>query len=160
MTAPTPPPTRGLKWRRGTGKHGARVRSSKGYIRIYHGPDRGQYEPRVVMRTLCAEFCYYTHTDLWDPTSGLPIGFHVEHIDHQKTHNCPENLLLLQDIIHNFCSRDTAAVRRREARTISDMTYEEVLRMCEQAAAREAAEEAAALSLSPPPTPTRATILP
>lgn len=84
---------------RGSGKNGAKTRNEKGYVRLYTQPHRGKYEHRVVMSERCREFCYYPLAD-----DGLPVGFTVEHIDHNRTHNCGENLMLLQDIIHNHLS--------------------------------------------------------
>jgi hypothetical protein len=52
------------------------------------------------MAEASSEFCFYP----LNPRSGLPDGFHVEHIDHCKTHNCISNLLLIQDSIHNWTS--------------------------------------------------------
>jgi len=87
--------------------HGPGVRlNEKGYLRYSAGPNRDRYVHRVVMSRLCTEFCYYPldqTTPLGRPT-GLPWGFTVEHLDHNRTHNCPGNLLLLQTEIHNHLS--------------------------------------------------------
>jgi hypothetical protein len=50
------------------------------------------------MLTMCREQCYY------DVREGLPKGMTVEHIDHNRQHNCPENLMLLDSRIHDYIS--------------------------------------------------------
>lgn len=53
---------------------------------------------RKVMYEACLEMCYY-------PLNGnLPEGFTVEHCDHNRQHNCIENLLMLDKRIHDFIS--------------------------------------------------------
>ena len=84
---------------RGSGANGAKTRNEKGYVRLYTKPHRGKYEHRVVMAERCKEFCFYPLE-----ADGLPAGFTVEHLDHKRTHNCGENLMLLQEIIHNHLS--------------------------------------------------------
>lgn len=121
---------------RGSGRNGLRTLNEKGYVRISHGPDRGKYEHRVIMAALCAEFCYYTHSPLWDYRAGLPLGFHVEHIDHVRTHNCPSNILLLQDVIHNAISRAHGAVMRKHAFSMADMSLGDIQEMCRREEAR------------------------
>jgi len=49
---------------------------------------------KMLERPLCA--CYVF------PNKGvIPEGLTVEHIDHRRSHNCPENLMLLAERIHN-----------------------------------------------------------
>ncbi len=78
--------------KRGKGKY----ITEKGYVRHSAGILRGEYEHRVIMFRMTMEFSYYG--------PGLPEGFTVEHIDHNKQHNCPGNLLLLESVIHNHIS--------------------------------------------------------
>ena len=72
----------------------------KGYPRYSTGALRNKYVHRVVMANAAAEFCVYP----LNPSTGLPDGFHVEHVDHNRTHSCLGNLLLLEACIHNACS--------------------------------------------------------
>lgn len=74
--------------------------NDKGYARITKGKWRGRYLHRHVMALAAAEFCYYP----LNPKSGLPDGFHVDHVDHRRRHNCLENLLLLDARIHDHLS--------------------------------------------------------
>lgn len=82
---------------KGSGK-GVRV-NPKGYLQIIR---RGEWcwwlEHRKVMLEACREFCYY-HTN-----GDLPGGLTVEHLDHRRTHNCIENLMLLDKRIHDHIS--------------------------------------------------------
>ena len=82
--------------RRSTAETYATYLTSKGYKRIYSGPDRGKYEHRVVMRELCKVWCYYPV----DEGTGLPVGLDVHHVDFDKEHNCAGNLILLDTAIH------------------------------------------------------------
>lgn len=79
---------------------GIRVHA-KGYLQIIR---RGQWEwwlvHRKVMYEAYLELCYY-------PLNGnLPAGFTVEHLDHNKQHNCRENLLMLDKRIHDWISSE------------------------------------------------------
>lgn len=74
--------------------------TDKGYVRLNHGANRGKFEHRAIMGALCLVRCFYPLNDRTD----LPDGFTVEHVDHDKQHNCPNNLLLLQVEIHNHLS--------------------------------------------------------
>jgi len=82
---------------RGTGR-GTRIHA-KGYVQIIRrGPWRGWLEHRKVMLEMCRQMCYY-------PIDGdLPPGFTVDHLDHNRSHNCPENLMLLDKRIHDHLS--------------------------------------------------------
>lgn len=73
--------------------------NEKGYVRITTGSLRGQYEHRAVMARLARVWCFYPLE-----ANGLPRGFHVEHLDHRRTHNCAGNLLLLDARIHDWLS--------------------------------------------------------
>lgn len=81
------------RWRGGVTLNG------KGYRRIMAGPHRGKYEHRKVMEDLltvplCAGYVF--------PGAGkIPPNMTVEHIDHQRAHNCHSNLMLLDSRIHN-----------------------------------------------------------
>lgn len=72
---------------------------AKGYLRISRrGPWRNWLVHRKVMLEACQEFCYY-------PVDGnLPPGMTVEHLDHNRQHNCRENLMLLDKRIHDAIS--------------------------------------------------------
>jgi hypothetical protein len=84
--------------RKGSGK-GVRVHA-EGYVQIIHrGPWRGWLEHRKVMLEMCREMCYYPIED-----GKLPAGFTVDHLDHRRQHNCPENLMLLDKRIHDALS--------------------------------------------------------
>lgn len=78
--------------------HGVHV-SMKGYLRYSSAPHRHKYVHRVLMSEMCREFCFYELGD-----DGLPYGFTVEHIDHNRQHNCTGNLLLLEKVIHDAIS--------------------------------------------------------
>jgi hypothetical protein len=91
-------PTRGS----GTGVH----LHEKGYLRVgRRGPYRGWLVHRVVMLEMCQEFCYY---ELPENKTKLPVGMTVEHLDHKRTHNCSQNLMLLDKRIHDKISGDYA----------------------------------------------------
>ena len=72
--------------------------TAKGYLRQSQAPKK--YQHRLVMESLCSEFCYYPPS----PKSSIPSGFTVEHVDHNKQHNCYHNLLLLDVRIHRHIS--------------------------------------------------------
>jgi hypothetical protein len=81
--------------------------NEKGYLRLSAGPDRGKYVHRKVMETLLAETDTATLAALGIPACSpakIPEKFTVEHIDHRKPHNCPENLMLLDKRIHDAIS--------------------------------------------------------
>lgn len=82
------------------GRFGGRHLNGKGYVRISGGPNRNKYEHRLVMAEMVREWCYYPVEEGKD----LPEGFHVEHVDHNRTHNCGGNLLLLDVRIHDYIS--------------------------------------------------------
>ncbi len=101
--------------RRGSGK-GVRVHA-KGYLEIIRrGPWRGWLVHRKVMYEACLEFCYY-HIN-----RRLPEGFTVEHLDHDRQHNCIENLLLLNKRIHDHISWETwqSQARAREKQRLEE----------------------------------------
>lgn len=79
---------------RGTCVHAA------GYIQVTRrGPFRGWLEHRMVMYLAMKNgLSYY-------PVNGnLPEGFTVEHLDHNRQHNCMCNLMLLDKRIHDHLS--------------------------------------------------------
>lgn len=83
------------KWR------GGATKNERGYVRLTAGPGRGRYAHRWIMERL-----------LDDPISlvfsrggGIPKRLHVHHVDHDRAHNCPGNLMLLDTAIHNRISR-------------------------------------------------------
>ena len=83
--------------RKGSGP-GSRIHA-KGYVQITRrGPWYGWLEHRKVMLEACRRGCYY------DVSAGLPEGFTVEHLDHNRRHNCLGNLLLLDKRIHDHLS--------------------------------------------------------
>lgn len=83
---------------------GGKTFSSKGYIRIRTRHNRNMYEHRhiisdmILNSRLCADYVFGSKPCGKD---GIPIGYHVNHADFDKTHNCPGNLQLLQSCIHN-----------------------------------------------------------
>jgi hypothetical protein len=83
--------------------------NADGYVRYSVSPHRGKYEQRVILAALCAEFCYYQINS----RTGLPDGLTVEHLDHNRTHNCHCNLMLLDERIHGYISRKDRPGRRR-----------------------------------------------
>ena len=85
---------------------GKRVHS-KGYIEITAGPYRFWKEHRMVMDRCLTEW------NPWFPGVGLlgieaeaGMSFHVHHMDFDKTHNQPGNLLLIDRRIHNGHGRN------------------------------------------------------
>jgi hypothetical protein len=81
--------------------HGAHY-TAKGYLRFHVPPFRNRYVHRVQMAVLCREFCYYELMP-----DGLPFGLTVEHLDHNRSHNCVDNLILLDTRIHSHISWDS-----------------------------------------------------
>ncbi|MDE2097834.1 MAG: HNH endonuclease [Patescibacteria group bacterium] len=67
-----------------------RYLTAKGYFRISAGPDRGKYEHRAVVEKIIG--------------GPIPAGMTVEHMDHQRAHNCWQNLMLLDKRIHDAIS--------------------------------------------------------
>lgn len=82
----------------------------KGYLRITRrGPWRNWLVHRKVMLEMCLEMCYYPREE-----GKLPEGFTVEHLDHDRMHNCPENLMLLDKRIHDYISSEHSRLVRAE----------------------------------------------
>ena len=78
----------------------SRTPNEKGYPKCRtRGPFYQWYAHRLVMSLMCRESCYYPLL----PT-GLPAGFQAEHLDHNRAHYCPSNLLLIQESIHAHLS--------------------------------------------------------
>lgn len=69
---------------------GGAHRSKPGYVRVTAGPNRGQYEHRVVA------------SKAWERTHGVPLpkNYQVHHLDFCRWHNCLENLLILGPGLH------------------------------------------------------------
>lgn len=81
--------------------------NEKGYQRIKAGPDRDKYVHRKVMEVMLAATDTQTLAALGIAAAApakIPEGFTVEHLDHRRQHNCPENLLLLDKRIHDAIS--------------------------------------------------------
>jgi hypothetical protein len=105
-------------WNKGHGP-GTRLRHD-GYVQITrHGPWRWCLEHVKVMLEACREMCYYPVED------GLPPGFTVEHLNHNRAHNCMCNLMLLDKRIHDVLSiehrwRRSRALRAENAAYAAD----------------------------------------
>lgn len=74
---------------------GGRTLTKKGYVRITAGVHRHKLEHRVVIETLPGPLAL---------NRPLREGEEVHHIDFKRDHNCPENLLLLDEAIHDYFS--------------------------------------------------------
>lgn len=77
---------------------GGKTVTPNGYVRITAGPFRGQYEHRAIAK------------QLWLISYGTPLpdGKEVHHMDWDRGHNCPSNLLILDAVLHekhNHCHR-------------------------------------------------------
>ncbi len=71
---------------------------AKGYLQFTRrGVLRGVLVHRHVMAQLCRVFCFYPLAE-----DGLPTGFDIHHIDWNKQHNCPHNLLLMDKALHSY----------------------------------------------------------
>ncbi|SRR5712692_6152286 len=66
---------------------GGKYTRPDGYVEITAGPDRGKYEHRAVVEKL-----------LGGP---LPEGYEVGHNDFRRGHNCPSNLILMQECFNH-----------------------------------------------------------
>ena len=89
-----------------TGTLSGRTITEKGYVRLTAGPYRNWYEHRAITAESIKIFCPPPLLALLNPDTGLPDCFHVHHSDWNRQHNCPSNLLLLQNIIHNALTLD------------------------------------------------------
>ena len=85
------------KWR------GGKSRNVDGYVRLTAGENRGKYEHRVVMEK-----------SLGRSLSEFP-GLEVHHLDFDRSHNCPGNLMLLDEVINKWLGRRTAELRRMQS---------------------------------------------
>ena len=65
-----------------------------GYIRVSAGPWRGKYLHRIVADIKWRE----------KYNEPMPKHLHVHHIDFRKTHDCPENLLIMDPALHVGCN--------------------------------------------------------
>ncbi len=79
-------------------------KTASGHLR-YHSPAalRGRYVHRVVVDRLIDETPYSIRLL-------LPWPFEIHHMDYNKEHNCPHNLLLLEETFHSMLTAD----RRRD----------------------------------------------
>ncbi len=112
---PGPPRGRG----RGVGGH------AKGYLQITHrGPWRNWLVHRKVMLEMCMEMCYYPLPMGKNGHPTLPEGFTVEHCDHHRQHNCPENLMLLDKRIHDWISLEHSHTMLNAMKTVYEVEEE------------------------------------
>jgi hypothetical protein len=81
--------------KRSTGSHV----SDKGYIRVSSGKHRDKYAHRVVGEVLIAEMKQLV--ELRTPRAGWTL----HHMDFNKRHNCPSNLLFLSKQIHDALTK-------------------------------------------------------
>ena len=81
-------------------KGGAYIRKD-GYVCISAGIHRGKLEHRLIMEQ---QYSIY-------PGGTLPYNMEVHHIDYNKSHNCPSNLMLLDSTIHAHLSARTAEIK-------------------------------------------------
>lgn len=58
-----------------------------GYVRLSAGPYAGKYQHRLVVEQLLGR--------------PIPPRFEVGHNDFIRHHNCPENLILMQDVLNH-----------------------------------------------------------
>lgn len=84
-------------------KNGCQL-TAKGYIRITAGPWRGQYLHRIIADIKWRD----RHFDvgMGVPARGfhIPKHLHVHHMDFNKAHDCPENLLIMDPALHLGCN--------------------------------------------------------
>ena len=84
--------------------------NGSGYIQVTR---RGEWcwwlEHRKVMMEACREGGYY------EVNGDLPAGLTVEHLDHNRQHNCLGNLILLDKRIHDVISIEWRWKRWRAA---------------------------------------------
>lgn len=85
-------------WRqlRGTPRKGGPA--TGGYVLIRRRPYRNWYLHRAIADLLTREWNPYG----WD---GLPGDVEVHHLDGRRSHNCPQNLLILPPAIHHALQR-------------------------------------------------------
>jgi len=89
---------------------------AKGYPRYSRrGPLRDRLVHRMVMSTMCRESCYYPLGE-----DGLPPGFDVHHVDFDKRHYCPSNLLLIEHKLHYHADYDRRNYNRGNGRRFED----------------------------------------
>ena len=75
--------------------------SDKGYLRYRSAPHRNKYVHRVVIEDELKNPIGLCFT----PGQSIPTGFTVDHVDHNKQHNCQGNLILMEKKIHDVISR-------------------------------------------------------
>jgi hypothetical protein len=83
----------------GTGKH----IHTKGYVRFSAGPHRDRLEHRVVVEQLDQEGPCRLRLDVYE----------VHHLDFNRAHNCPGNLLVCPPCINESMAADTTNARER-----------------------------------------------
>lgn len=88
--------------------------NDKGYERYTSGPHRWKYAHRVVVEGLLKDPVSY----MFRPGQSIPGNMTVDHIDHNKRHNCHGNLMMLELVIHGHVSEwhRQAVARMEQAR--------------------------------------------
>lgn len=71
-------------------------------MRLKTRANRGRYEHRVVIEKLLANPIALPY--VFPERGVIPAGMTVEHVDHQRAHNCHGNLMLLDKRIHDKIS--------------------------------------------------------
>lgn len=84
---------------------GGKCLNSEGYIRFSAGEHRHKLEHVVVIEKLLEAPISY----MFPPGSRIPKGLTIHHCDHNRTHNCIGNLMLLGKLIHDAISRNYRA---------------------------------------------------
>jgi hypothetical protein len=79
---------------------GGKTKVDRGHVRITAGPNRWQYEHRVIVREHLREWNFWGFHD-------IPRGWTVHHMDFREDHNgCHHNLILMPHAIHQSFIRD------------------------------------------------------
>lgn len=73
--------------------------TARGYRRITSGPHRHEYEHRRKINALLEEKPHFIFG------SQLPESMHVHHQDFRKWHNCYPNLLVIENVIHDYITQ-------------------------------------------------------
>jgi hypothetical protein len=68
------------------------------------------------MATFKAQLALEVLDVITNPPS-IPPGVHIHHIDRNRQHNCPENLMLLDAPIHNYITQTDKRLRREHEHT-------------------------------------------
>lgn len=96
-----PAPRGAMNYRWAGGKH----LTKKNYVRLGYAPYRNKYEHRVIIEKLIKS---QTGGLIWINQTEIPEHMTVHHNDHRRAHNCHENLMLLDKIIHDYLSSGDA----------------------------------------------------